>query len=196
MNGFVRALAVMVPALVVALAPSGPSFASATPLAVPGAPTGLTATAGSSSVTLSWAAPASDGGAVITSYVVYQGTSPGRETTSAPVTGTRCTVAGLANGTAYYFRVAAVSAVGPGAASAEAAATPQQAAVSVQAAVPPVSFSGPARQPTAVVSLTSPTPSRQLITALGALAVAAVIGALALGLWGRRRSRQAGSPRT
>jgi titin len=43
---------------------------SAIPATTPGAPTGLTATAGSSQVTLSWAAPASDGGSRVTSYNV------------------------------------------------------------------------------------------------------------------------------
>jgi hypothetical protein len=93
----------------------------------PGAPTGLTASAGDAQVTLSWAAPASDGGAAIVGYLIYQGTSPGGESstpvpesditgcTSTATTGS-CTVTALANGTAYYFKVAAVNdleAVGP-----------------------------------------------------------------------------------
>ena len=41
---------------------SGPS--------VPGAPTGVTATAGNGSATVSWIAPASTGGSAITSYKV------------------------------------------------------------------------------------------------------------------------------
>src|SRR4051794_8646806 len=38
----------------------------------PGPPTGLTATAGNGQVTLSWSAPASNGGAAIIGYDVYQ----------------------------------------------------------------------------------------------------------------------------
>ena len=52
---------------------------SATPVVVPGAPT-LSADAGDHAVSLSWTAPASDGGAPITGYNVYRGTSSGSET--------------------------------------------------------------------------------------------------------------------
>ena len=78
-------------------------------------------------MTLSWAAPASDGGSAVTGYNVYQGTSPGGET--GPVTGSQVTatgykVTGLINGTTYYFRVTAVNRVGEGPASAEVKAVP------------------------------------------------------------------------
>ena len=71
----------------------------------PGAPTGLTATPENGEVALSWAAPASDGGAPVTSYRVYDSTVAGF-TPGTPVkssTGTSATVTGLANGTTYYF---------------------------------------------------------------------------------------------
>ena len=100
----------------------------AVPVTVPGAPAGLTATPGNAQVTLSWAAPASDGGSPVSGYIVYQGTSPGGET-GAPVSGslvtaTSYTVTGLANGTTYYFRVIAVNAVGQSPPSGEASAIP------------------------------------------------------------------------
>ena len=104
----------------------------------PGPPTGLTAIAGNGRVTLSWAAPGSDGGAGISGYLIYQGTSPGGESrvpvNAAPVRATVCTVIGLANGTAYYFTVAAVNdAKLQGSDSGEASATPVAATASASA---------------------------------------------------------------
>ena len=90
--------------------------AKAIPVTVPGTPAGLTATPGNAKVTLSWAAPASDGGSPVSGYIIYQGTSPGGET-GAPVNGslvtaTSYTETGLTDGTTYYFSVIAVNAVG------------------------------------------------------------------------------------
>ena len=101
--------------------------ASATPVApvtAPGAPSGLTATAGHAQVSLSWKAPGSDGGAAITGYNVYQGTS---KKPVASVTGTGATVTGLTNGTTYSFKVTAVNRAGEGPASGAASATPTAA---------------------------------------------------------------------
>ena len=90
--------------------------ASATPVTVPGAPAGLTATRGNGQVTLLWAAPASTGSSPVTGYDIYTGTTPGLNGGAplARVTGTVVTVTGLVNGTTYYFRVAAVNRVGEG----------------------------------------------------------------------------------
>jgi hypothetical protein len=54
--------------------------ASATPAAAttkPGPPNGLTASPGNGQVTLSWTAPGSNGGAIISGYEIYRGTTPG-----------------------------------------------------------------------------------------------------------------------
>ena len=81
---------------------------------LPSAPTGVTATAGDTTVAVSWTAPASDGGSPITTYVVTSSPAAG----SCVVTGTAAACSGLTNGTAYTFTVKARSAVGDSAASA------------------------------------------------------------------------------
>ncbi len=107
------------------------SEASATPsqpAAVPSAPQGLAATGANGTVKLSWSAPASNGGAAVTGYDVYRGTSAGGESATpvaTNVTGTSFTDTGLVNGTTYYYTVAAVNAAGTSPHSGEASATPQ-----------------------------------------------------------------------
>jgi Fibronectin type III domain len=103
--------------------PSAP--ASATPVTAPGAPRSLTVTAGDAQVSLSWQAPASDGGTAITGYHAYQGTT---RKLVASATGTSATVKNLTNGTAYSFTVTAVNQAGEGPASGSASATPTAAA--------------------------------------------------------------------
>ncbi|HEX3948006.1 MAG TPA: fibronectin type III domain-containing protein, partial [Acidimicrobiales bacterium] len=102
---------------------------SAAPITTPpDPPTGLTASRGDQQTTLSWTAPATDGGTPITTYEVFVGTTSGTESTTpvttVPGTATTATVTGLSNGTTYYFTVKAVSTLGTSAASGEASATP------------------------------------------------------------------------
>ena len=82
---------------------------------VPGAPTGLTAQAGDEEVTLSWRAPANNGGEPITRYEYKQETTSGGDSgtwTATGGTGTTVAVPGLTNGTTYYFKVRAVNDLG------------------------------------------------------------------------------------
>jgi uncharacterized protein YhjY with autotransporter beta-barrel domain len=81
---------------------------------VPGAPTGANATAGNAQASISFTAPASNGGAAITGYTATS--SPGGFTGSCAAS--PCTVTGLTNGTAYTFTVTATNSVGTGSASA------------------------------------------------------------------------------
>lgn len=83
---------------------------------VPSAPTGVTGTVGSGSVTLQWTAPSSPGNGPVSHYVVRYSADGGSTWTTGPtsVTGTSTTVSGLTNGTGYVFEVAAVNTTGTG----------------------------------------------------------------------------------
>jgi hypothetical protein len=81
-----------------------------TPRTVAGSPTGVAGTPGNGQVTLTWRAPATDGGSRITDYVIARSTSPtsGFQLINDGVsTETRAVITGLNNGTTYYFRIQA-----------------------------------------------------------------------------------------
>jgi hypothetical protein len=107
------------------------SQVSATPAAAPGAPTGLTATAGNQQVSLAWNASAG-----ATSYNLKRSTTSGGPYTKvASPTGTSATDTGLTNGTTYYYVVTAVNGGGESGNSNEASATPSAASTSIQATI-------------------------------------------------------------
>jgi subtilisin family serine protease len=85
----------------------------------PAAPTGASATAGNSNVTLRWKAPDSDGRSPLTGYSVtpYSGGSPQPSRTFNSVA-TSQQINGLTNGASYTFTVAATNAIGSGPSSA------------------------------------------------------------------------------
>ncbi|MHB8165168.1 MAG: Lcl domain-containing protein [Sulfuricella sp.] len=87
----------------------------AAPTTAPDAPTGVSATtAGNSQATVSFAAPANNGGAAIAGYTVTSSLGGITATgTTSPIT-----VTGLTNGTAYTFTVTATNIAGTSAASA------------------------------------------------------------------------------
>jgi titin len=94
---------------------------SVTPRAAAGAPEIGTATPGRRSATVTWTAPAANGGSAITGYVVrvFAGDSTqAQRSVTVGRSATRATISNLVNGTSYRFSVAAVNAVGTGAASA------------------------------------------------------------------------------
>jgi large repetitive protein len=96
------------------IADSAASITVSNVISSPDAPTIGTATAGNAQATVSFSAPANNGGAAITSYTVTS--NPGGQ--SASGAGSPLTVTGLTNGTAYTFSVTATNSAGTSSASA------------------------------------------------------------------------------
>ncbi|NBX91633.1 MAG: BspA family leucine-rich repeat surface protein, partial [Proteobacteria bacterium] len=94
------------------------SSASVTPYTTPSAPTGVSGTVGNTQVSLSWTTPSNNGGALITDYEIQYSSNGGSSWiafSDGVSTSTSAVVTGLANGTEYVFRVAAINAAGTGA---------------------------------------------------------------------------------
>ncbi|MBY0238052.1 MAG: YHYH protein [Burkholderiaceae bacterium] len=92
------------------------------PVTVPGAPTIGTATAGNTSASIAFSAPAANGGAAITGYTVR--CTGGGATKTASGISSPVAVTGLTNGTAYSCSVTATNSAGSGTASATVSVTP------------------------------------------------------------------------
>ena len=98
----------------------GPYSTASTSVAiatVPGAPTNVVGTPGAGQVSLTWNAPADNGGSAITDYVIQYSSDSGSNWDTAfdgSGTDTSKTITGLDNGTSYTFRIAAVNLVDPG----------------------------------------------------------------------------------
>lgn len=86
---------------------------SVTPATVPGAPSITAIAAGNAELSITFAAPSSDGGNAITGYSA----SCGASTTTVSGTSSPLKITGLTNGTTYSCTVSATNEVGPGPAS-------------------------------------------------------------------------------
>ena len=104
--------------------PSDPSSAVTPAATAPDMPTGATATPGNAEATVSFTAPASNGGSAILNYTVTSNDGISATGPASPIT-----VTGLTNGTTYTFTVTATTAIGTSAASDPSAAVTPAATV-------------------------------------------------------------------
>jgi hypothetical protein len=95
----------------------------------PGAPANVSAIGGNGQATVSWSAPASNGGSPITGYTVTAFAQPSNAAVlpATPASASPVTVTGLQNGTPYTFSVVATNAQGPGQSTTSNQVTPATA---------------------------------------------------------------------
>src|SRR5439155_1668866 len=125
------------------------SSAPVTPATVPGVPTAVAASAGNAQASVSWTAPASNGGRPISGYAVTSSPS-GKTCTTGGTIG--CTVSGLTNGTSYTFRVTATNSLGSSA--------PSTASTSTRVDTTPPTVTGPAAIPAVGSTIGSAVPTK------------------------------------
>ncbi len=102
---------------------ASPSSTVTTGYNAPGTPLGVTASATSQSITVTWSPPSSDGGGALTGYTVYARDGTGGEFTCT-TTSTSCAVTGLTNGVAYSVTVVATNGAGTSAETSALSRTP------------------------------------------------------------------------
>jgi Bacterial Ig-like domain (group 3)/Pentapeptide repeats (8 copies)/Fibronectin type III domain len=129
---------------------SGPSN-SFVPATVPDPPTGLVATAGNGSATVTFTAPAFNGGSAILGYTVTCTSSDGGATGSASGAGSPIVVSGLTNGNTYACTATATNTVGPSVASG-----PSNSFVPATVPDPPTGLVATAGDGSATVTFTAP----------------------------------------
>jgi titin len=131
---------------------TGPAVTvQATPLALPGAPTSVTANPGNASAYINFNPPASDGGSTITSYTVASG---GQTWSVDPNAGLPFQATGLTNGVSYTFTVTASNANGTGPASAASNSVTPLSTITVPGT--PTNVAATAGNTTATVTWTAP----------------------------------------
>ncbi|MEC0090461.1 S-layer homology domain-containing protein [Paenibacillus macquariensis] len=106
--------------------------ASVTPATVPAAPTNISAVAGNGQATVTFTAPADNGGSAVTGYEVTS--SPGNVVVTGAVS--PITLTGLTNGTSYTFTVKAINGIGKSVSSAESNAVIPRAESSSSSSTP------------------------------------------------------------
>jgi Domain of unknown function (DUF4082)/Fibronectin type III domain/Bacterial Ig domain len=126
-----------------------------TAITVPGAPTGVTATAGGASATVKWTAPASDGGSAITGYKItpYKSGILAQTATTVGPEIAQTVITGLTVGTSYTFKVAAINAIGT---SAESAASNSVTPTAATVPGAPTAVAATAKSSGAVLTWTAP----------------------------------------
>ena len=141
--------------------PSVASFINLSqPATAPSPPTGVTATAGNGTATVSWSAP-QNGGSPLTSYTItpyVSGAAQPATTVSGSPPAKSATITRLTNGTSYTFTVSATNAVGTSAPSAPSNA------VTPSTAPPPPAFIQAASSHASSVTSLAVTPGSNITT--------------------------------